>query len=161
MSESKLDRISKQIIEELADNARISNRELAEKVFLSPSACLKRTKKLEEQGYIRHYTLDLNLQRLCASVMAMARVTLADNQGLKSSIAFEKEIARIPQAVEVFRTTGESDYLVHLICKDIEQLEQIRQELLSRGCGVARLQTDIITATPKPFKAYPLNELDW
>ncbi len=93
-NEFQFDKVSKKIIEALQEDARISNLDLAEKVHLSPSACLKRTKKLEEQGYIRHYTTDLDLSCVCAHIMAIAYIELAENQGMKANINFEKEMSK-------------------------------------------------------------------
>ena len=157
----KFDRVSKRIIEELQKNARISNRELAEKVHLSPSACLKRTKKLEELGYIRHYTTELDLQRLTEHVVVMANIRLGDNRGLKAAINTETAIRALPQAVECFKTTGSSQYLVHFICRDLQEYEALSSQLLARDLGIANIEANVVLSTPKPFKAYPLEHLDW
>lgn len=159
--EFKFDRINKKIIEVLQDNARISNLELAEKVHLSPSACLKRTKKLEEQGYIRRYTTDLDLNRLCVHVRVLANIMLADNRGPQSAGAFEMAIKSLPQAVECFKVGGEIDYMVQFICVDVAEYEEITETLLNQDIGIARIKSHVVLSTPKPFAAYPLDELLW
>ncbi len=160
-SDFQFDKVSKKIIEELQEDARISNLDLAEKVHLSPSACLKRTKKLEEQGYIRHYTTDLDLSCVCAHIMAIAYIELSENQGMKANISFEREIKKLPQAVESYKVTGHTDYVTHFICKDIEEFNAIVEKLLANDIGIAKIKSDIVLSIPKPFEGYPLNELNW
>ncbi|AQQ67026.1 Lrp/AsnC family transcriptional regulator [Microbulbifer agarilyticus] len=160
-SDFKFDRVSKRIIQELQKNARISNRDLAEKVNLSPSACLKRTKKLEEQGYIRHYTVELDLNRVCTSVMAMAQLAIGDNRGRAAEVNIEAAIRKLPQAVECFKTSGEYQYLVHFICRDLEEYNEISNRLLEQDLGISRISSNFVLSTPKPFQSYPLGELEW
>lgn len=157
----KFDRVSKRIIQELQKNARISNRDLADKVSLSPSACLKRTKRLEEQGYIRHYTTELDLNRVCTNVMAMAQISLADNQGRVAEVNVESAIKKLPQAVECFKLSGEADYLVHFICRSVEEYNGISDRLLEQNLGISKICTNFVLSTPKPFSTYPLDQLDW
>ncbi|MCR8924226.1 Lrp/AsnC family transcriptional regulator [Dasania sp. GY-MA-18] len=157
----KFDRINKKIIEALQDNARISNLELAEKVHLSPSACLKRTKKLEEQGYIRRYTTNLDLAKMCVSVTVISNITLTDNRSSHGAGRFEQAIKKEPCAVECYKVGGEIDYVVHFICVNLEQYEKITENLLDQDIGIARITSHVALSTPKPFAKYPLDELLW
>ncbi|MEN0109027.1 MAG: winged helix-turn-helix transcriptional regulator, partial [Pseudomonas sp.] len=93
-----LDRVDKRIIEALQHNARMTNRELAELVHMSPSASLKRTKRLEEQGYISHYTLALNLDNICQNIQVLAQIKLNSLQGMVSALRLEARIKQIPFA---------------------------------------------------------------
>ncbi len=157
----KFDRINKHIIDELQLDARISNLDLAEKVHLSPSACLKRTKKLEEHGHIRRYTTNLNLNRLCVYVQVMAHIKLADNLQQKSAGKFELAIKNLSCAVECFKVSGEVDYIIHFICADISQYESVSEKLLRDDIGVNCIKSHFVLSTPKPFTTYPLDELLW
>ena len=157
----KFDRINKKIIEELQENARISNLELAEKVHLSPSACLKRTKKLEDKGYIRRYTTNLDLAKMCVSVTIMSNITLTDNRSSHGAGRFEAAIKKEPCAVECFKVGGEIDYIVNFICVDLEQYEAITEKLLDQDIGISRVTSHVVLSTPKPFARYPLDELLW
>jgi len=157
----KLDRLNKRIIEELQENARISNLDLAEKINLSASACLKRTKKLEEQGFIRRYTANLDLSKMCVSITVIANITLVDNRAVKSAGRFESLIKQIPAAVECFKVGGDIDYIVHFICVDVAQYEAISEQILADENGVARIKSYVVFSTPKLFKSYPLDDLLW
>ena len=157
----KFDRINKKIIEALQEDARISNIDLAEKVHLSPSACLKRTKKLEEQGYIRRYTTNLDLDRMCLNTVIIANVVLENSRVAHAAARFEAAIRDIPCAVECFKVGGEVDYVVHFVCVDVSQYESITETLLTRDVGVSRITSHIVLSTPKPFSKYPLDELLW
>ena len=160
-NDSPLDNISKKIIRALQHNARISNRDLAELIHLSPSACLKRTKKLEEQGYIRHYTMELDLNRICSNVMVMAHIKLSDLSGLVSASRLEMRLKQIPCAVECFKVSGEVDYIVHFICRSIKHYNTIIEDLMSGDIGISNITSHFVMSTPKPFQQYPLDELNW
>ena len=86
MKKMKLDRINRAILENLQSNARISNLELAEKINLSPSACLQRTKALEDAGYIRAYMASIDIDAICINVMAYVMFSLRDHAGLDKRV---------------------------------------------------------------------------
>jgi len=155
----KLDEIHKKIIEVLQENARISNLELADRINLSPSACLKRTKKLEEHGYIRNYRVDLDLERMCEHVEVLASIMLLEKRAGGTTTAFEKAICSIPQTVECVKVSGEVDYMARFICTDVAQYNEITEGLIAGKLGVARIVSHFVLSTPKRFWKYPLDAL--
>jgi Lrp/AsnC family leucine-responsive transcriptional regulator len=155
----KLDAIHKKIIEVLQENARISNLELADRINLSPSACLKRTKKLEEQGYIRNYRVDLDLERICEHVEVLASIMLLETHAGETSTAFEEAICSIPQTLECVKVSGEVDYMARFICTDVAQYNEITEGLIGGNLGVARIVSHFVLSTPKRFWKYPLDAL--
>lgn len=155
----KLDAIHKKIIEVLQENARISNLELADRINLSPSACLKRTKKLEEHGYIRNYLVDLDLDRLCEHIEVLASIMLLEKRAGATTTAFEEAICGIPQTVECVKVSGEVDYMARFICTSVAQYNEITERLISRNLGVARIVSHFVLSTPKRFWKYPLDAL--
>ena len=157
----KLDKINKNILAVLQENARISNLDLAEKVHLSPSACLKRTKKLEEQGLIRRYTTSLDLSKMCASVTMLCNIKLTDNRSSYGAGKFEIAIKNEASAVECFKVGGEIDYIVHFICSDIQHFEMVTDRLMDMEIGIERITSHVVLSTPKPFITYPLDTLLW
>jgi Lrp/AsnC family leucine-responsive transcriptional regulator len=157
--EFKFDSINKKIIEVLQENARISNVELAGRINLSPSACLKRTKKLEKQGFIRNYRVDLDLYRMCEHVEVLASIMLLEKYAGKTTTAFEEAICAIPQTVECVKVSGEIDFVARFICTDVAQYDEITHGLISGDLGVARIVSHFVLSTPKRFWKYPLDEL--
>jgi Lrp/AsnC family leucine-responsive transcriptional regulator len=155
----KLDEIHKKIIEVIQENARISNLDLADRINLSPSACLKRTRKLEEQGYIRKYTVDLDLDRMCEHVEVLASIMLLEEHAGKTTTAFEEAICSIPQTVECVKVSGEVDFIARFICTDVAQYNEITESLIGGNLGVARIVSHFVLSTPKRFWKYPLDEL--
>lgn len=160
-SEFALDRVDKKIIEILQLNARITNRDLAELVFMSPSACLKRTKKLEEQGYIRNYTLALDLSKIVSHVQVLAQIKLNSLNAMVANMRFEQRIKQLSVAPECYKVAGEFDYIVMFICRDIKHYNSIIDELMSSDIGIAGVTSNVVMSTPKPWLQYPLEELKW
>lgn len=155
-----LDKVNKQIIDALQINGRISNRDLAALIHLSPSACLKRTKKLEELGYIRNYTLSLNLDKTCANVMVIAKVNINPDRARAASLRFESSVKEIPFVVECFKVSGEADYMVHFICRHVQHYNQLIESLLAQNPDIANVNSHVIMSMIKSFSGYPLKELD-
>lgn len=156
----KLDRINRRILIELQTDARMSNNELADKIGLSPSACLQRVKALEDAGYIQQYVMAVDLDKLCNNVKAYAMITLKNHTYQDFSI-FEKGIRSCPQALDCLRVNGGLDYVVFMVCSSIEDFNSLCDELLQSPLGIAKITSHFVLDEPKWFAGYPLNELEW
>jgi Lrp/AsnC family leucine-responsive transcriptional regulator len=156
----KLDQINKNILIQLQQNARMSNLELADKVGLSPSACLQRTKALEEAGYILQYVGAVDLDRICEYVMAYLEITLM-SQRLDQVDRFEQAITKIPEMVDCLRVSGRFDYISFVVCSSISAFNEMCDALLSSDIGVASVRSSIVLDKPKWFAGYPLSMLRW
>jgi Lrp/AsnC family transcriptional regulator of ectoine degradation len=155
---AKLDDTNLRILTKLQLNARISNVRLAEEVNLSPSACLERTKALEEDGIIRRYVADYAVSRLCSFVMLFVEVVLKNHR----ESDFDRFLAAIRQREEVlecFKIGGRIDYLMRVVCRDIEHYNEL-SDTMSRGeLGVEKFHGHVVLATDKPFGGWPLDML--
>lgn len=158
MTGAKLDPINLRILEELQCHARITNQELAEKVALSPSACLTRVRKLESDGIIHRYLADLALERIDRVLEAFIEVTL-ENHNSSEMARFLKAVEEHPHMVSCHRVSGHFDYLLHVVAQDMPQLRQIADTLLSSGLGVSKIATIPILDRIKAFSGYPLRRL--
>ena len=108
----QMDERDRMILRLLQKDGRISNAELADKVNLSASACLRRVRLLEEAGFIDHYTMLLNPVRI--GKPGNAFVNIAINRQTREALeTFEKEVQKVPEVVECYLLAGQSDYLVH------------------------------------------------
>jgi len=156
----KLDQINRKILTVLQNNARISNLELADKVGLSPSACLQRTKVLEEAGYILQYVMAVDLDRVCENVMIYAEITL-ERHRIEDLDRFEKVVRGIPEFVDCLRVSGRFDYISFVVCSSVAEFNELCDGLLARELGIASIRSNVVLDKPKWFGGYPLQHLRW
>ena len=142
MQTEKLDKRDRQILNLLQDNGRLSNAELAEKVNLSPSACLRRVRQLEESGLIAGYHMQLNLKACDLSGAAFVFVTL-DGQGRDALARFEKAIREINEIQDCYLLAGQYDYLLRVIYRNAADLERIHHDILTNLPGVVRVNSTL------------------
>jgi len=160
MKRMKLDRINRAILENLQNNARISNLELAEKVNLSPSACLQRTKALEDAGYIRAYMASIDLDAICINVMAYVMFSLRDHAG-HHRVQFERLIAKRRELLDCLKVDGEYDYIAFATCSTVADFNQLCEELLEENPNILKIKSNMILDKIKWFAGYPLENLIW
>jgi Lrp/AsnC family transcriptional regulator, leucine-responsive regulatory protein len=139
-SVTELDRIDLRILSELLSDARASQIDLAEKVGLSPTACARRVRQLEEAGIIRGYRADLEPTALGLVTTVVVTITL-EKQSEDYLAAFEAAIARCPDVVSCHLMSGSDDYHLQVIARDIADFERIHKQHLSRMPGVARIHS--------------------
>ena len=140
MPNKSLDAIDRQILENLQNDARMRNVELAEKVGLSPSPCLRRVGNLEETGVIRGYATLVDAEAVGLPVSVFVSVTL-EKQIEKALEKFEKEIRARPEVMECYLMTGEADYLLRVVTADLGAYERFLIEHLTRIPGVASIKS--------------------
>ncbi|WP_286830744.1 MULTISPECIES: Lrp/AsnC family transcriptional regulator [Kordiimonas] len=154
----KIDKINRRILEVLQLDARISNIALADAVHLSPSACLERVKKLEQQGFITRYLGEIAVTKIAPLLESYAEVTLSnhrpeDFRQFHAAVKMEKAI------VQCHKVSGRYDYLIRIAVRDMAALSRLTDRLLGAGIGIAKFTTVPIIENPKPFGGYPLEEL--
>lgn len=135
-----LDNTDHRIISALQEDGRMSNVQLAERVGLSPSACLRRVQLLEDRGIIAGYTALVDAHALGRTTSVIVAITL-ERQSEEHLSAFEDAVAACPDVMECYLMAGEADYIVRVVAKDAEDYERIHKEHLSRMPGVARIQS--------------------
>ena len=140
MPNKSLDAIDRQILENLQNDARMRHVELAEKVGLSPSPCLRRVGNLEETGVIRGYATLVDAEAVGLPVSVFVSVTL-EKQIEKTLEKFEKEIRARPEVMECYLMTGEADYLLRVVTADLGAYERFLIEHLTRIPGVASIKS--------------------
>lgn len=158
MHRQPLDSLNLRILEELQKDGRISNQELAERVALSPSACLARVRRLEAEGIIPSYRADLDLDRLEHVVEAFIEVSLANHER-GELIKFEQAMIAHPHVVTCHRVSGQFDALLYVVAQDMQQLRQVADDLIAEGKNVAKISTIPILATVKRFTGFPIKRL--
>jgi Lrp/AsnC family transcriptional regulator, leucine-responsive regulatory protein len=151
----ELDERDRAILRILQDDGRITNAELAEKVNLSPSACLRRVKHLEDSGIISRYSMVLEPKLAGFPGMAFVSVTL-DQQGHSSLESFEKQVMAYPEILECHLLAGAHDYLVRVMYRDSADFERIHKQILTQLPGVTRVQSTLTLRTIKQISTLPI-----
>src|SRR5690606_37692219 len=131
----KISRIDRKILSELQKDGRERNNVIADRVGLSPSACLQHVKKLEQSGIIRSYNADVDFGRLNGRVTVFARITLRDHE-IEAFKNFEERIAACPRVIEMFLVSGGFNYLDRFEVLDIDHYHGIIEELMQADVGV-------------------------
>ena len=125
-----LDRLDRRILALLQENADQSNAELAEQVGLSANACWRRVRRLEERGIIRKRVALLSQDQLELDVTVFVgiRTNEHNDQWLKK---FSEGVASIPEVVEFYRMSGDTDYLLKIVVRDIADYDRVYKKLIS------------------------------
>ena len=143
-----LDPKDKHLLEELQANSRITNAELAKRIGLSPSSTLERVKKLEVSGFIDKYITLLNPRKAGYSCFTFVEVKLA-RHGETPVEDFISSIAHIPEVLECHHITGEADFLLKVVTKDIPAYEELILHQLSALTNVQTMKTSVVLSTFK------------
>ncbi|MGC3938932.1 Lrp/AsnC family transcriptional regulator [Roseobacter sp. EG26] len=149
---SKIDQISDYILRELKRDGRISNLALAERVGLSPSACLRRVQELERSGVIKGYRVVLDPASLGIGFVAYITVGLGDHSKA-SQEAFERAISRAPEVVECHNVTGATEYLLRVECADLPSYKSFHTDKLGALPQVNAITSYVVMGSPKDERA--------
>jgi len=154
MSETKLDKIDLNILKLLQENSKITNLELSKKIGLSPAPTLERVKKLEQSEVIQSYHAKVDASKMGLNVGTFVLVSLAwqKENALDNFIA---KIQEIDEVTECYIITGDGDFLLRIICKDIPAYEQLLFKRLSQIEEVERLKTLMTLSKAKKSKILP------
>lgn len=155
MRMNDLDARDRAILRELQRDGRLTNADLAERVNLSASACLRRVKILEEEGFIAGYAALVDPQRVELPSVAFVMITL-DQQGRAALDAFERAVTRHPEIMECHLLAGTADYLVRVAFRDAAHFERIHSETLTQLPGVSRVQSIMTLRAVKSTTSLPV-----
>lgn len=152
---AQLDSIDRALLHELQVDGRLSNVELAQRVRLSPSACLRRVKQLEERGIIDRYVALLDPKAVGRQGTSFTIINL---EGINAKLlpAFEQAVRDAPEILDCYYVAGSNDYLLRFAYRDAEDLERFHSDVLMRLPGVARLNSMLVLRTVKRSTALPL-----
>ncbi|HEY0303267.1 MAG TPA: Lrp/AsnC family transcriptional regulator [Rhizomicrobium sp.] len=150
------DAIDRRILSELQTNGRIQNSDLAKRVGLTASPCLRRIQALEMEGYIRGYHAELDSGRLGFAVAGFVFVELV-SQARTEIRRFEDRVRAWPNVRECFALSGEVDFLLKCVAPDARSFEELVQGTIAQAAGVKTATTAIIVhARKKPIDLPPL-----
>lgn len=150
-----LDRYDIAILAVLQRQGRISNKDLAEQVGLSTAPCWRRLRALEESGIIRGYAASLDPASVNLTVTAFAHVTL-ENHHAESVAEFNRVIQELPEVLESCMTSGNYDYMLKIVCRDMSAYEKLLSEGLLQIRSVRNVSTSFALRYNKLTTELPL-----
>jgi len=128
---------------------------LAEKVSLSATQCARRLARLEAEGVISSYTVRLNRRKIGLGVVALVNVSL-ERQGDSQAQKFQQAVASLPEVIECLLLTGDADYQLRVIEKDLDSYAEFVTTRLMRLPGVANIRSSIVIGEVKADAPIPL-----
>lgn len=150
-----LDSIDLKILRIVQRDGRIAITDLAEQVNLSPTPCARRLKRLEDEGYIRGYHASLDAKKVGSGLQAFINIRLGDHA--EQTVAdFQTALLHRPEVVAAYTITGSSDFLIHVMTADLDDLSEFTTRTLLRMPGIRETQSSIVLSVLKAETAVPL-----
>ena len=149
-----MDSIDQKIIRELQMDARLTNQELAKKVNLSPSPCLRRVRNLEKSGVLTGYTAQVDEEQygLPISVFISIRLEKQDDSSIKK---FETRINDLDEILECYLMAGNRDYLLRVVSADLKSYEKFIRDKLTRLPGISSIESSFAFGNVKRRNVFP------
>ena len=156
MADNKLDKIDLKILKLLQENSKITNLDLSKQIGLSPAPTLERVKKLEQSGIIQSYHAKVDAAAIGLNVRTFVLVSLAwqKENALEN---FIKKVKDIDEITECYIITGDADFLLKIVCRDLPTYEQLLFKTLSQIEEIERLKTLMTLSKVKKDKVLPYN----
>lgn len=150
-----LDAIDFKILRAVQADARLSNADLAEQVGLSPTACLRRWRRLEKDGFVGRYVAVLDQAKVGLPVSVFAQVKVGSHdRGLLDN--FEQVVRTWPEVLECYLMTGPRDYLLRVVVEDVAAYERFIKEKLTGVAGVTTIESSFALQQVKYVHALPI-----
>lgn len=150
-----LDETDLKILKILQSDARVTNQDLAERVGISPSPCLRRVRKLEQDGVIERYVTLINANAVGRGQQAFIEVRL-EHQTRALTERFEAEMQKFPEVLECYLVAGEWDYVLRVVVPDLEELRNFHMNKLGKVPGITNVKSNICMKQAKFSTELPL-----
>lgn len=155
----QIDRYDQQILEILQTDGRIANQDLADKIGLSPSPCLRRVRALEDSGLITGYRAMLDAKKLGLSLIALIYISM-DRHTPERFANFEASVAVLPEVLECLLITGQdADYQIKVAVKDMDHYQALLLNKLTRIEGVTGVHSSFVLRRVIDRTAFPVNSV--
>lgn len=153
----ELDRYDRRILEVLQQDGRISNQDLAERIGLSPSPCLRRVRALEEAGVIAAYRALLDAKQLGLTLIALIHISM-DRHTPERFANFEQRVAELPEVLECLLITGQdADYQLKVVVADMDAYQALLLDKITRIEGVSGVHSSFVLRRVVDKTALPVN----
>ncbi|MBI5268667.1 MAG: Lrp/AsnC family transcriptional regulator [Burkholderiales bacterium] len=153
-----LDKVDAAIVDRLQRDGRLSIAKLADELALSEASCWRRQKRLEERGVIKGYQAVLDRRQVGGGVLAFVQIGCTQH-GEEVTAAFERLIQACPQVLSCHNTTGEADFLLQVIARDLDDYSDFVERVLRKLPGVSSIRSHLSLRELKSTHALPV--LDW
>jgi len=150
-----IDKIDRSLLNLLQNNTKLNTKELAQKVGLSVTPTYERIKRLEKQGYIKHYVAILDRKLIDKNLMVMSFVSLILHSR-DMQIEFEKSVIEYAEVIECFHVTGSYDYQLKVVVSDMEEYQSFIKNKLSSINNIANVQSSFVMSSLKDTTAIPI-----
>ncbi|MBL8492422.1 MAG: Lrp/AsnC family transcriptional regulator [Rhodocyclaceae bacterium] len=155
-----LDRLDLRMLAVLQQEGRISNADLAERIALSPSPCLRRMRSLEDRGLIAGFAALVDRRRLGLDIEALVEVSLDKRGGNMPADRLASAVAAWPEVLECLALTGDRDYLLRVVVPDLDHFSRFVLDKLLKIEGVADVKSSFVLQAVKRTVALPLDQVD-
>lgn len=155
---SALDKIDVAIADRLQQDGRLSNAKLAEQLGLSEASCWRRQKRLEEAGVIEGYQAVLNRRKVGVGVVAFVQLTCTQHSE-EVTAAFEQIIQASSRVLSCHNTTGEADFLLQVVARDLDDYSRFVDTVLRKLPGVSSIRSNISLKEMKATRRLPIADL--
>lgn len=149
MENQHIDQTDREILALLANNARLSNKELAARVGLAPSSCHERVRRLVASGAVQGFHAVVNPAVLGYGIEAMIAVRIPQHSR-ENFERFREYIVTIPEVVDVYHVSGEIDFLVHVVARDAQHLRDLALDRFLSRSEVGHIETELIFDHVRP-----------
>ncbi|MCB6185059.1 Lrp/AsnC family transcriptional regulator [Leeia sp. TBRC 13508] len=154
----EIDKVDVAIIDRLQQDGRQSNAKIAEQLTMSEASCWRRQKRLEEIGVIEGYQAILNRRKLGFGVMAFVQIVCTEH-GEEATAQFEQIVSLCPNVLACHNTTGEADFLLQVVARDLDDYSQFVEKVLRKLPGVFSIRSNISLRELKVTNKLPLMNL--
>lgn len=155
MPKFELDDMDRKILQVLQADGRVSNQDLAQRVGLSPSPCLRRLRILEAEGIISRYVAMVDQTRVGLPVSVFVSIKL-ERQREEALDHFDREIRKYPEVLECYLMTGTRDYLLRVVAEDLAAYERFLKDKLTRLEGVSSIESSFALNQVKYTNSLPI-----
>jgi len=151
---TEMDTIDRKIVNLLQSDGRMTNADLAERINLSPSACLRRVRRLEDDGVIKGYVMLVDQAAIGRPASIFVEVTL-NAQNEETLESFEAAVVECPDIMECYLMSGDADYLLRVVAGDSTDYERVHK-IVARLPGLARARSSFVLRTVSKKTAFEL-----
>lgn len=152
---TQFDEVDVQLLSLLQGDGRITNAELAKRVGLSPPSVLQRVRQLERSGIVKNYVALLDPEKLGLKLTALTEITMSLHQEQPIE-RFRKSVQDIPEIVECYHVSGDFDFLLKILVKDMRAYEVLLREKILKIKGIQHIKSSFVYSVPKSTTKMPV-----
>ena len=158
MKQVDLDKLDQRILSVLQQDGRISNQLLAEQVGLSPAACWRRVRTLEESGVILGYSARLDPERVGQGLCVLVNLSL-QRHNLDSTAEIEQQVSSYPEVLQCFAVTGSADFVLRVVVRDMASYDRFLNSKIFTLQGIAQVHSNFALREIKTTETIPVDGL--